>query len=475
VSSLPQTNPTILAPTTPDRVPPRPEESTRSRNDDDRFADRLDRETSRPERSDTRRSDTTASRSESSPSQSDRAERSDRAENTSQSDRSDAVSDAAPSEVAKDQTTDDDTSDATGLTEPTSSDAEQPADRMALNLEAALALLAEMQSTETAELTITARSGETISLTPPTATHNGQVEPGSLGRWFVEAAGPAGPGLATSGRAGADAQMADLLSKIGPATNQAGNGLADPGNLSGQGLQNGQAPQGPALDSTGLASGQNTSFADALASSASTETMDSFMSQAAAKIAGAAEAATTGPSVVTPAPTAATATQPAMTAVPQSTAGQAVPVTALAVEINRQAMNGKTQFDIRLDPPELGRLNVKLEVDGNGQTRTHLVVERGETLDMLTTDSRSLERALQQAGLKAEPGSVTFELAQDFNEGLAQNGSQTENSETGDNGSGASEGAPTGDEGLIPELTDMSSIEAVRQQLYLTGHLDVRV
>jgi flagellar hook-length control protein FliK len=164
-----------------------------------------------------------------------------------------------------------------------------------------------------------------------------------------------------------------------------------------------------------------------------------------------------------------------MTAVPQSTAGQAVPVTALAVEINRQAMNGKTQFDIRLDPPELGRLNVKLEVDGNGQTRTHLVVERGETLDMLTTDSRSLERALQQAGLKAEPGSVTFELAQDFNEGLAQNGSQTENSETGDNGSGASEGAPTGDEGLIPELTDMSSIEAVRQQLYLTGHLDVRV
>jgi flagellar hook-length control protein FliK len=118
--------------------------------------------------------------------------------------------------------------------------------------------------------------------------------------------------------------------------------------------------------------------------------------------------------------TTATGAQAAMTAVPQTATGQAVPVTALAVEITRQAMNGKTQFDIRLDPPELGRLNVRLEMDASGQTRTHMVVERAETLDMLTTDARSLERALQQAGLKAEPGSVSFELAQDAADGFAQ-------------------------------------------------------
>ena len=114
-----------------------------------------------------------------------------------------------------------------------------------------------------------------------------------------------------------------------------------------------------------------------------------------------------------------TGAQTAMTAVPQGAAGQAVPVTALAVENTRQATNGKTQFDIRLDPPELGRVSVRLELDGSGQTRTHLIVERSETLDMLSTDVRNLERALQQAGLKSEPGSVSFELAQDFGGELA--------------------------------------------------------
>lgn len=448
--SLPNTIATILAPTAPERVPPRTEETARVRNEDDRFSARLDRETSRADRSDTGRSEKATSRSESAPSQNERADRADRAEGDATGDQDSQAGAASP-------------------------DLEQP-DETPINTEAALALLAEMQATENGELTITARSGETISLTPPTATTNGQVEPGSLGRWFVEASGPAGQGLTALDRAGPDAQMAGLLSKLGSAASQTtANGVADPANLPGQAQQNAQTPSGPVMDQSPQPTGQTTTFADALASSASTETMDAFLSQASAKVAGAADAVNTATMAATPAPTAATAAQPAMTAVPQSTAGQAVPVTALAIEINRQAMNGKTQFEIRLDPPELGRLNVKLEVDGNGQTRTHLVVERGETLDMLTTDSRSLERALQQAGLKAEPGSVTFELAQDFNEGLAQNGNQAENGESSGNDAGSADGTAAGDEGLIPELTDMSSIEAVRQQLYLTGHLDVRV
>jgi flagellar hook-length control protein FliK len=136
-------------------------------------------------------------------------------------------------------------------------------------------------------------------------------------------------------------------------------------------------------------------------------------------------------------------------------------------------MNGKTQFDIRLDPPELGRLNVRLEMDASGQTRTHMVVERAETLEMLTTDARNLERALQQAGLKTEPGSVSFELAQDAADGFAQDQqSAGADDQQGETGTGDTPVADP-DDSMLPDA--LASPEAIRQQLYVTGHLDVRI
>jgi flagellar hook-length control protein FliK len=41
----------------------------------------------------------------------------------------------------------------------------------------------------------------------------------------------------------------------------------------------------------------------------------------------------------------------------------AVPVAGLAVAIAARAQNGSNQFDIRLDPAELGRVDVRLDVD----------------------------------------------------------------------------------------------------------------
>ncbi len=94
-------------------------------------------------------------------------------------------------------------------------------------------------------------------------------------------------------------------------------------------------------------------------------------------------------------------------------ASRAVPLDQLALEITTRANKGERRFDIRLDPPELGRIDVKLEIDGKGNTTTKLIVERAETLDMLQRDARGLEKALQNAGLKADAGSLQFSLQQD--------------------------------------------------------------
>jgi flagellar hook-length control protein FliK len=87
----------------------------------------------------------------------------------------------------------------------------------------------------------------------------------------------------------------------------------------------------------------------------------------------------------------------------------AVPIAGLAVEIVARAHEGKNRFEIRLDPPELGRIDVRLDVDRDGRVTSRLTVERAETLDLLKRDAPTLERALQHAGLNTD-GGLEFSL-----------------------------------------------------------------
>ncbi len=89
-----------------------------------------------------------------------------------------------------------------------------------------------------------------------------------------------------------------------------------------------------------------------------------------------------------------------------------VNIPAVAFEIVRQVRAGMQRFEVRLDPPEMGRIDVQMEMEGKNVT-ARLVVERAETLDLLQRDARALERALQQAGLNADRANLQFSLKQD--------------------------------------------------------------
>lgn len=80
------------------------------------------------------------------------------------------------------------------------------------------------------------------------------------------------------------------------------------------------------------------------------------------------------------------------------------------MELARMARRGESRFEMRLDPPELGRVDVRMRVGDDGQVRAHLIVEKPETLDMFLRDSRTLERALEQAGYKTDNGGLQFSL-----------------------------------------------------------------
>jgi flagellar hook-length control protein FliK len=87
-----------------------------------------------------------------------------------------------------------------------------------------------------------------------------------------------------------------------------------------------------------------------------------------------------------------------------------IPMNGLAVEIVANAQIGRSRFEIRLDPPELGRIDVRLDVDRQGQVTSHLFVEKSATLDLLRRDAQQLERALQDAGLKTSDNGLQFSL-----------------------------------------------------------------
>jgi flagellar hook-length control protein FliK len=97
-------------------------------------------------------------------------------------------------------------------------------------------------------------------------------------------------------------------------------------------------------------------------------------------------------------------------AAPADNRATAVPLSEIAVTIAAQARSGKSRFDIRLDPPELGRIDVQLNVDRSGNVSSRLIVERPETLDLIRRDALQLERALQDAGLNTGNG-MQFSLA----------------------------------------------------------------
>jgi flagellar hook-length control protein FliK len=98
--------------------------------------------------------------------------------------------------------------------------------------------------------------------------------------------------------------------------------------------------------------------------------------------------------------------------------------------------NGNSRLTVALHPVELGRVEVKLDIDKDKNVTATIVVDRPATLDMLRNDSKALERALQDAGLQTGNGSLSFNLrdSNGQNGGTAQNG-------TGTNGSGQGTGA----------------------------------
>jgi len=112
----------------------------------------------------------------------------------------------------------------------------------------------------------------------------------------------------------------------------------------------------------------------------------------------------------------------------------------VAVHVARAGREGIDQIRIQLDPAQLGRVDVRLEIGGDGRVLAVVAADRPETLDLLQRDSRALERALQDACLKTGSDSLSFQLRQQGGEG-AQNGFSRRHGEGGGDAAGSEDGS----------------------------------
>lgn len=91
----------------------------------------------------------------------------------------------------------------------------------------------------------------------------------------------------------------------------------------------------------------------------------------------------------------------------------------IKVNITRAAKAGLDRVTIQLKPVELGRIEIKLEMSEDHKVRVTVIADTKDTLNLLQTDSRTLERTLNDAGLRTDANNLHFNLRSETDAGAA--------------------------------------------------------
>ncbi|MBL6945287.1 MAG: flagellar hook-length control protein FliK [Rhodospirillales bacterium] len=156
------------------------------------------------------------------------------------------------------------------------------------------------------------------------------------------------------------------------------------------------------------------------------------------------------------------ATQARAPGAPRFTLPHQSAVDQVSVQITKALGAGLDRINIQLRPENMGRVDVRMELAADGRVSAIVTADNKETLEMLQKDSRDLEKALQDAGLQTDEGSLSFNLREQNPDG--QNG---ENAETG-------VADASTDDGVEAELEHMMTPTDYAGGIRSDGRVDIR-
>lgn len=131
-----------------------------------------------------------------------------------------------------------------------------------------------------------------------------------------------------------------------------------------------------------------------------------------------------------------------------ATAGQPHPAAnMIAAHISKFANpnTGDQTMMLRLDPPELGNVAIRLKFGRDNSVKAHITVEKPETYMMLQRDALTLERTLQNSGFDTSGSAISFELANQGDNPFNNNGEGGGEKDFGKGGIGNGQDALSGD------------------------------
>lgn len=104
------------------------------------------------------------------------------------------------------------------------------------------------------------------------------------------------------------------------------------------------------------------------------------------------------------------------------------PVEQVAVQIKKAIGEGADKINIKLQPANLGKVEVRMEIGKDGILTASVIAEKPETLELLQRDVRGLEKVLQEGGLRTDSQSFNFSLKEQAQQ--AANGRDKTNEQT---------------------------------------------
>jgi len=150
----------------------------------------------------------------------------------------------------------------------------------------------------------------------------------------------------------------------------------------------------------------------------------------------------------------------------------------VTAQIQRSVKDGDGSITMQLRPEELGRIDIKLNIDKDGGVNATITADRPQTLELLQRDSHSLERALQDAGLQTNSDSLNFGLRGDGGQGYSQQQQQQQQQYQGDsssNGAGGSQRRGLRGVGATEDDTTANTMVMLRRYQAAPGRVDVRI
>ena len=102
------------------------------------------------------------------------------------------------------------------------------------------------------------------------------------------------------------------------------------------------------------------------------------------------------------------------------------PIEQVAVQIKKAIGEGADKINIKLQPANLGKVEVRMEIGKDGILTANVIAERPETLELLQRDVRGLEKVLQEGGLKTDTQSFNFSLKEHAQQQVANGRDKTD-------------------------------------------------